>query len=75
MHQVGRTHQSHAMEAQALRIPRRHRASRLEGILIHALFSFLISIQEASATIFLTRGGWEMIPFGIFTFYIAGSQS
>jgi iron(III) transport system permease protein len=46
-----------------------------KGILVGALFSFLTSIQEASATIFLTLGGWEMIPFGIFTFYIAGSQS
>jgi len=46
-----------------------------KDILVGALFSFLTSIQEASATIFLTRGGWEMIPFGIFTFYIAGSQS
>jgi len=46
-----------------------------KGILVGALFSFITSIQEASATIFLTRGGWEMIPFGIFTFYIAGSQS
>jgi iron(III) transport system permease protein len=46
-----------------------------KGILVGALFSFLTSIQEASATIFLTRGGWEMMPFGIFTFYIAGSQS
>lgn len=46
-----------------------------KGILVGALFSFLMSIQEASATIFLTLGGWEMIPFGIFTFYIAGSQS
>lgn len=45
------------------------------GILVGALFSFLTSIQEASATIFLTLGGWEMMPFGIFTFYIAGSQS
>jgi iron(III) transport system permease protein len=45
------------------------------GILVGALFSFITSIQEASATIFLTLGGWEMIPFGIFTFYIAGSQS
>jgi ABC-type Fe3+ transport system permease subunit len=35
----------------------------------------LTSIQEASATIFLTLGGWEMMPFGIFTFCIAGSQS
>ena len=46
-----------------------------KGILVGALFSFLTSIQEASATIFLTLGGWEMMPFGIFTFYIAGSQS
>ncbi len=46
-----------------------------KGIMIGALFSFLTSIQEASATIFLTRGGWETVPFGIFTFYIAGSQS
>ena len=45
------------------------------GILVGAMFSFLMSIQEASAIIFLTLGGWEMIPFGIFTFYIAGSQS
>lgn len=46
-----------------------------KGIVVGALFSFLTSIQEASATIFLTLGGWEMMPFGIFTFYIAGSQS
>jgi ABC-type Fe3+ transport system permease subunit len=25
--------------------------------------------------LFLTLGGWEMIPFGIFTYYIAGSHS
>jgi iron(III) transport system permease protein len=46
-----------------------------KGILVGGLFSFIMSIQEASATIFLTLGGWEMIRFGIFTFYIAGSQS
>jgi len=46
-----------------------------KGIVVGALFSFLTSIQEASATLFLTLGGWEMMPFGIFTFYIAGSQS
>jgi iron(III) transport system permease protein len=46
-----------------------------KGILVGALFSFITSIQEASSTIFLTLGGQEMIPFGIFTFYIAGSQS
>jgi iron(III) transport system permease protein len=46
-----------------------------KGIVVGGLFSFIMSIQEASATLFLTLGGWEMIPFGIFTFYIAGSQS
>ena len=46
-----------------------------KGIVVGALFSFITSLQEASATIFLTLGGWEMIPFGIFTFYIAGSQN
>jgi iron(III) transport system permease protein len=46
-----------------------------KGILVGSLFSFMTSIQEASATLFLTLGGWEMIPVGIFTFYIAGSQS
>ncbi|MGC2519611.1 MAG: iron ABC transporter permease [Burkholderiales bacterium] len=46
-----------------------------KGIFVGGLFSFLTSIQEASSTIFLTTGGNEMIPFGIFSFYIAGSQS
>ncbi len=46
-----------------------------KGIFVGALLSFITSIQEASATIFLTLGGREMIPFGIFSFYIAGSQS
>jgi iron(III) transport system permease protein len=45
-----------------------------KGILVGALFSFLMSIQEASATLFLVLGGWEMIPVGIFTYYIAGSH-
>jgi iron(III) transport system permease protein len=45
-----------------------------KGIVVGALFSFIMSIQEASATLFLTLGGWEMIPFGIFTYYIAGSH-
>jgi iron(III) transport system permease protein len=46
-----------------------------KGILVGALFSFMTSLQEASATLFLTLGGWEMMPFGIFTFYISGSQN
>ena len=33
-----------------------------------------MSIQEASATLFLTLGGWDMIPVGIFTCCIAGSH-
>ncbi|MCC7487170.1 MAG: iron ABC transporter permease [Burkholderiales bacterium] len=45
-----------------------------KGILVGALFSFLMSIQEASATLFLVLGGWEVIPIGIFTYYIAGSH-
>jgi iron(III) transport system permease protein len=46
-----------------------------KGILVGALFSFIMSIQEASSTLFLTLGGWEVIPVGIFTYYIAGSHS
>ena len=46
-----------------------------KGILVWSLFSFVTSFQEASATLFLTLGGWEMIPVGIFTFHIAGSQN
>lgn len=46
-----------------------------KGILVGSLFTFVASFQEASATLFLTLGGWEMIPVGIFTFYIAGSQN
>ena len=46
-----------------------------KSILVGALFSFITSLQEASAVVFLTLGGWETIPFGIFTFYIAGSQN
>jgi iron(III) transport system permease protein len=45
-----------------------------KGIFVGALFSFIMSIQEASATLFLALGGWEMIPIGIFTYYIAGSH-
>jgi iron(III) transport system permease protein len=46
-----------------------------KGILVGAMFSFIMSIQEASATLFLTLGGWEMIPFAIFTYYISGSHA
>ena len=46
-----------------------------KGVVVGAMFSFIMSIQEASATLFLTLGGWEMIPFAIFTYYISGSHS
>lgn len=46
-----------------------------KGILVGSLFSFMTSLQEASATIFLNLGGWETMTVGIFTFYIAGSSN
>src|SRR6266571_5373752 len=45
------------------------------GVLVGSLFSFMTSLQEASAVIFLSLGGWETIPVGIFAFYIAGSAN
>jgi iron(III) transport system permease protein len=45
------------------------------GVLVGALFSFMTSMQEASAVLFLSLGGWETIPVGIFSFYIAGSAN
>jgi len=45
------------------------------GVLVGALFSFVTSLQEASAVLFLSLGGWETITVGIFSFYIAGSAS
>src|SRR5213594_3818058 len=45
------------------------------GVLVGSLFSFVTSLQEASAVLFLSLGGWETIPVGIFAFYIAGSAN
>jgi iron(III) transport system permease protein len=45
------------------------------GVLVGSLFSFTTSLQEASAVLFLSLGGWETIPVGIFAFYIAGSAN
>ena len=45
------------------------------GVLVGALFSFMTSLQEASAVLFLSLGGWETITVGIFAFYIAGSAN
>jgi ABC-type Fe3+ transport system permease subunit len=46
-----------------------------KGVLIGGLFSFMTSLQEASAVLFLSLGGWETITVGIFNFYIAGRTS
>src|SRR5882672_639739 len=46
-----------------------------KGVLVGSLFSFMTSLQEASAVLFLALGGWETIPVGIFSFYIAGSAN
>ncbi len=46
-----------------------------KGILVGSLFSFMTSLQEASAVLFLALGGWEGITNGIFAFYIAGSAN
>ena len=46
-----------------------------KGVLVGALFSFMTSLQEASAVLFLALGGWESITNGIFAFYIAGSAN
>src|SRR4029450_4268414 len=43
------------------------------GVLVGSLFSVMTSLQEASAVLFLSLGGWETITVGIFSFYIAGS--
>ena len=37
-------------------------------ILVGGLFSFMTSLQEASAVLFLSLGGWETIPVGIRNF-------
>ena len=45
------------------------------GVLVGSLFSFMTSLQEASAVLFLSLGGWETITVGIFSFCIAGSAN
>src|SRR3989475_5451473 len=45
------------------------------GVLVGSLFSFTTSLQEVSAVLFLSLGGWETITVGIFSFYIAGSAN
>ena len=44
-----------------------------KGIRVGALYSFIPALQEASATLLLVIPGREMMPLGIFNFYIGGS--
>ncbi len=44
-----------------------------KGVLVGSLYSFILSLQEASATLLLVVPGHEMMPVGIFNFYIGGS--
>jgi iron(III) transport system permease protein len=44
-----------------------------KGIMVGALYSFILALQEASATLLLVVPGREMMTVGIFNFYIGGS--
>ncbi len=44
-----------------------------KGALVGSLYSFILALQEASATLLLVVPGHEMMTVGIFNFYIGGS--
>ena len=44
-----------------------------KGVLTGSLYSFILALQEASATLLLVVPGHEMMTVGIFNFYIGGS--
>ena len=44
-----------------------------KGVLVGALYSFILAMQEASAALLLVVPGHEMMTVGIFNFYIGGS--
>jgi iron(III) transport system permease protein len=44
-----------------------------KGVLAGSLYSFILALQEASATLLLVVPGHEMMTVGIFNFYIGGS--
>ena len=44
-----------------------------KGVLVGSLYSFILALQEASATLLLIVPGHEMMTVGIFNFYIGGS--
>src|SRR5260370_18699417 len=45
------------------------------GVLVGSLFSFMTSLQEASAVLFLSLGGGETITAGALAFSIAGGAN
>jgi ABC-type Fe3+ transport system permease subunit len=51
------------------RLPYTVRGSYASLLLVHR------SMEEASAVLFLSLGGWETMTVGIFSFYIAGSAN
>jgi ABC-type Fe3+ transport system permease subunit len=44
-----------------------------KGVLVGSLYSFILALQEQSATLLLVVPGHEMMTVGIFNFYIGGS--
>ena len=44
-----------------------------KGVLVGSLYSFILALQEASATLLLVVPGHEMMTVGIFIFYLGGS--
>ncbi len=44
-----------------------------KGVLVGSLYSFILALQEASASLLLVIPGHEMMPVGIFNFYMGGS--
>ncbi len=46
-----------------------------KGILVGSLYSFILALQESSATLLLTVPGKEVLAVGIFNFYTSGSRN
>src|SRR4030067_3272239 len=44
-----------------------------KGVIVGSLSSFILALQEASATLLLVVPGHKMMTVGIFNFYIGGS--
>lgn len=44
-----------------------------KGILVGALYSFILALQEASAMLLLVIPGREMMTVGVFNFYTGGA--